>query len=122
MKLKSLSILSLITASLILAACGPAKTTTNTKGTPTPASTDLKLSAAEIPNISLTPREDGHELTLKIDNISPKASSMEYELLYSAADNGLEIEKGLGDTIKTHRRCQSGTKVTIGYCFMYQRL
>ncbi|MFA5749659.1 MAG: hypothetical protein WC895_00345 [Candidatus Shapirobacteria bacterium] len=61
---------------------------------------ELILTDNEKPIISLIPREDGHELKLKIDNISSIITQIEYELIYSAQDNGLEMEKGVGDTVK----------------------
>lgn len=91
-------ILTLALSSLLLSACGP-KTTVNTTPSPTPKVVELSLK--DRPYISLIPRTDGHELKLKIDNIPSSITSIEYELLYSASDNGLEIEKGVGDTLKT---------------------
>jgi hypothetical protein len=61
---------------------------------------ELVLSESEKPIISLIPREDGHELKLKIENIPTNITQIEYELIYSATDNGLTMEKGVGDTIK----------------------
>jgi len=85
-------------ASFFLSACG--KKTTTTKITPSPINQKLELSAAEKPIISLIPRQDGHELKLIIDNIPQTISDIEYELIYSAVDEGLEMEKGVGDSIK----------------------
>lgn len=105
MKIKYIKLLSLISivfiSSFILSACGK-KTASNTKTTPTPEVTELKLD--QKPYISLIPREDGHELKLKIDNIPSTVSQIEYELIYTAEDNGLEIEKGVGDTIKVDKK------------------
>jgi hypothetical protein len=81
-----------------LSACGKKTKTSNV--TPTPAPKELELSEKEKPIISLIPRQDGHELKLIIDNIPQSISDIEYELIYSAIDEGLEMEKGVGDTIK----------------------
>ena len=61
---------------------------------------ELVLSESEKPVISLTPRSDGHELKLKISNIPSNITQIDYELIYSATDNGLTMEKGVGDTLK----------------------
>jgi hypothetical protein len=89
--------LTLITASLLLSACG--KPTTPVP-TPTPTPKLIEMPLAERPYISLVPRDDGHMLYLKIDKIPSYISQIEYEVLYNAVDNGSEIEKGIGDTIK----------------------
>lgn len=94
--LKYLSIVLL--SSFFLSACGK-KPITN-KITPSPTIQKLELSDSEKPIISLIPRQDGHELKLIIDNIPQSISEIEYELIYSAIDEGLEMEKGVGDTIK----------------------
>lgn len=88
----------IILSAFFLSACGK-KTKTNNV-TPTPAPKELELSEKEKPIISLIPRQDGHELKLIIDNIPQSISDIEYELIYSAIDEGLEMEKGVGDTIK----------------------
>ena len=96
-KIISLSLV-IILSSFFLSACGKktSKTTTNI----TPVAKTLELSDSEKPTISLIPRADGHELKLKIDNIPSQISQIEYELIYSAQDSGLEMEKGVGDTVK----------------------
>ena len=88
----------IILSAFFLSACGKMTKTNNV--TPTPAPKELELSEKEKPIISLIPRQDGHELKLIIDNIPQSISDIEYELIYSAIDEGLEMEKGVGDTIK----------------------
>ncbi|MCX6726987.1 MAG: hypothetical protein NTY75_04265, partial [Candidatus Shapirobacteria bacterium] len=83
--------------SLLLTACGKKTTATIT---PTPFQKVFDIPLASRPYVSLIPREDGHLITLKIDNIPANISQIEYELLYTAVDQGNEIEKGIGDTIK----------------------
>jgi hypothetical protein len=95
-KIVSLTLIVLL-SSFFLSACG--KKTSNTTNT-APVPKTLELSDNEKPIISLIPRADGHELKLKIDNIPSKITQIEYELIYSAQDNGLEMEKGVGDTVK----------------------
>jgi hypothetical protein len=62
----------------------------------------IELEPKDRPYISLIPRTDGHELKLRIENIPSKVTQIEYELIYTAKDkaSGLEMEKGVGDTIK----------------------
>lgn len=102
MKNKIARVLSLslivVLSSFFLSACG--KQTTTQKIMPTPTPRLLELKPEEKPYISLIPREDGHSLKLKLSNISPSISQIEYEMVYTAVDNGLEMEKGVGDTIK----------------------
>lgn len=88
----------LLFSSFFLSACGKKVETTPTKTTSAPKSIEFKNE--EKPTISLIPRADGHELKLKIENIPQNVTQIEYELLYTAVDNKLEIEKGVGDTIK----------------------
>ena len=91
--------LIVISSSFFLSACGK-KTIKNPSNGKSATVTELTLSNSEKPYISLIPRADGHELKLKIDGIPSKIKEIEYELIYTASDNGLEIEKGVGDTIK----------------------
>lgn len=86
-----------LTFALLLSACG-AKTTATI--TPTPPQKVFNIPLAQRPYVSLIPSDDGHTINLKIDNISTNITQIEYELLYTAVDQGNEIEKGVGDTIK----------------------
>lgn len=98
--MKSKNIGKIIIALVIavsLSACGKKNTDTPIVPTPTPRLVEIKLENR--PYISLTPRSDGHELKLNISKISSDIKSIEYELIYSATDEGLEIEKGLSGTI-----------------------
>ncbi len=97
-KNKILPALLVIFSSLFLSACG--KKDSSQQITPTPTPRLIQLSADQKPYISLIPRADGHLLTLKIDRIPEDFVEIEYEVLYLATDQGIEIEKGLGDTIK----------------------
>jgi hypothetical protein len=76
------------------------KTTINNPAETTKISKEIELTTDEKPVIILTPRADGHELKLKITNIPSKFSTAEYELIYTAEDEGLEIEKGVSGTVK----------------------
>lgn len=103
-KTKFLSLALLVLASsFFLSGCG--KKTTQTNNQPTgnntkKPTTELVLSESEKPIISLIPRADGHELKLKLENIPSSVNQIDYELIYSASDNGLVMEKGVGDTVK----------------------
>jgi hypothetical protein len=66
----------------------------------TPTSKKIELDIEEKPYISLIPRADGHELKLKVNNIPSKFSTAEYELIYTAEDGNIEIEKGVSGTVK----------------------
>ncbi|HOR01673.1 MAG TPA: hypothetical protein PKZ92_00180 [Candidatus Woesebacteria bacterium] len=85
-------------SSFILSGCRkktpPAQTETRT------IPKELTIADNEKPIIALIPRADGHELKLKVTNIPTVITQVEYELIYSAKDNGLEMEKGVGDTVK----------------------
>jgi hypothetical protein len=87
----------LIIASIFLAACGPS---TTAKITPTPATKVVEMPVSERPLISLTPSADGHYLDLKLVGVPSSITSIEYQVIYDAVDNGSQIEKGIGDTIK----------------------
>jgi len=93
----------IISSSFLLSACSK-KTTTSTvipAKTSTKTATKIELSADEKPYISLVPTSDGHTLSLKISQVPPKFTSIEYELIYSAKDGNIEIEKGVSGTIKS---------------------
>ncbi len=87
----------ILLSSFFLFGCNSNSTPTPT---PTPSPKIIELSQNEKPIVSLIPRTDGHEIKLKIENIPPTINQIEYELLYTAVDNNMEIEKGAGDTIK----------------------
>jgi hypothetical protein len=96
-------IFTIITCALFLSACGSKKTSAPSP-TPTPEPKLIELDNSQKPYISLIPRQDGHELKMVISKIPQNVSQIEYELLYNATDNGLEIEKGVGDTIKLDKQ------------------
>lgn len=107
----------LLFSTLFLSGCGK-KTPAPT---PTPTPKLIELTDAEKPYISLIPRSDGHEITIKITKIPESIESMEYELIYTAVDNGLEIEKGAGDTVKSvsgsiERKVLLGTESCTNGC------
>lgn len=91
---------------------------------PTPAPKLVELSAELRPEISLTPRADGHELYLKINKISDTISKIEYEITYLATDDNLEIEKGASGIIesdellsgKSERKILLGTESCTNGC------
>ena len=100
-KTKFLSLaLVILASSFFLSGCGKKTTTKPTTNTTQKPTAQLVLSESEKPIISLIPRADGHELKLKLDNIPSNINQIDYELIYSASDNGLVMEKGVGDTLK----------------------
>ena len=102
LKNSKLAVLLLFTISLVISGCGK-KSNPAPNSSPTPAPKLIELPSDQKPYIKLTPRQDGHELTLVIANLPEFITQIEYELLYTAQDNGLEIEKGVGDTIKLEK-------------------
>lgn len=89
----------LLVTSFVLSSCGTKKTVIT--ATPTPVPRELVITDSQKPTVTLTPREDGHELTLKISKINPIFTKIEYELIYTAQDSGLEIEKGVSGNFET---------------------
>lgn len=89
-----------LASSLILFGCGNKKTST---AIPTEIPRSFELQKTDEPEISLTPREDGHMIYLKISKIPTFVTNLEYELIYKAVEDKLEIEKGVGDTIKVDK-------------------
>lgn len=99
-KIKLLLTISLVIfTSFLFSSCGKKnKNTPNAQ--PTPAPKILELEDKDKPYVGLIPRQDGHELKLIISNLPSFVDQIEYELIYLAVDGNLEIEKGVGDTIK----------------------
>jgi len=89
----------LFVTTFILSSCGTKKTVTS--ATPTPVPRELNITDEQKPTVSLTSREDGHELTLKLSKIDSIFSKIEYELIYTASDAGLEIEKGVSGNFES---------------------
>ena len=89
----------LLVSSFFLSSCGTKKTIISP--TPTPIPRELIITDDQKPVVSLTPREDGHELTLIVSKINPLFIKIEYELIYTATDSGLEIEKGVSGNFET---------------------
>jgi len=85
---------------LTLGKKGNSNTKTTTKTT-TQATKKIELSADEKPYINLIPTADGHTLSLKINQIPSKFTSIDYELIYTAKDENIEIEKGVSGTLKS---------------------
>jgi hypothetical protein len=110
-------LLAVISSAILLSACGqqPAKVVV----TPTPTPRAFVIKAAEQPYVSLTPRADGHLITLDLKKISPSIAKIEYEFVYSAVDNGNEIEKGTSGTLdksKTSDEILLGTSSCTNGC------
>jgi len=76
------------------------KRTETQEPTPTPAPKLIEIDMADRPYISLIPRADGHEIKLVVDKIPDFIKEIEYELVYTAVDEDLEIEKGLAGTLQ----------------------
>jgi len=93
-----LSFIFLLLSTFVLSSCGTKKTVTS--ATPTPVPRELSITDDQKPTVALTPREDGHELTLKISKINSIFTKIEYELIYTATDSGLDIEKGVSGNIE----------------------
>jgi len=101
--MKKSAIFLLLISTFLLSACGSKKTASPTPApSPTTGPVLVELSPAERPYISIIPRADGHELKLKISRIPSSIKQIEYELLYTATDNGMEIEKGIGDNLQVN--------------------
>lgn len=98
----------LLVSSFILSACGTKKTVST--ATPTPIPREFIITDDQKPAVLLTAREDGHELTLKLNKIDPVFTKIEYELIYTASDSGLEIEKGVSGNIES-KDIQNGSSV-----------
>lgn len=88
-------IILLLALVFTLSACGK-KTTTEIVPTPTPRL--FELQETDKPDIAITPTKDGHYITITVTKIPDFIKQIEYELIYSASDAGLEIEKGVGGT------------------------
>lgn len=94
-----LSIICLLLSAFILSACGTKKSVV--PATPTPVPRELNITQEQKPTVSLTSREDGHQLFLKLSKIDSIFSKIEYELIYTASDAGLEVEKGVSGNIES---------------------
>ena len=91
----------LIIATIIILIVGKNKTKTeNIPNSSSNTQEELTLTDKEKPYISLIPQADGHRLNLKITNIPKSITQIEYDLIYTAEDEDLEIEKGVGGTAK----------------------
>ncbi|MFZ2153248.1 MAG: hypothetical protein WAV41_04375 [Microgenomates group bacterium] len=99
MKNKKIWLAITLISALTLSACGTKTPTPVKKPLPTVVKM-VEMPVATRPIVNLTPRQDGHMLFLKLTDVSANISSIEYELIYTATDGSLEMEKGLGDTIK----------------------
>lgn len=92
-------------------------TTTSTTTKTTQNAKEIQLSTDEMPTVSLIPRADGHQLTLKVTNIPSKFTSVDYELVYSATDQGLEIDKGVSGTVNiTNQNLQEDLLLGTSSC------
>jgi len=93
-----LTVCFIFLSGIFLSSCGKKKT--DTTASPSPAPKLIEMEIDQKPYISLIPRTDGHELTLKINHIPKDITQIEYELIYTATDGTIEMEKGVGDTLK----------------------
>jgi len=96
--MKKYFFLTIVLSTLFLSACGKKEPVKEVSPTPIPR--EMSLTEDQKPQISLTPRQDGHQLTLVISKIPSTFSHVEYEVIYSAVDGGLEIEKGVSGNVE----------------------
>lgn len=90
----------ILSSSFLLSACDKKNTSTNTPTKSTSKKAiEVQLADNEKPYISLIPSADGHTLSFKMTSIPSNFSTIEYELIYTAKDQNLEIEKGVSGTI-----------------------
>jgi uncharacterized protein YcfL len=114
--------LIIVLSSFFLFACGKKKEVVKTDSPQEKVTRTFDLTDQLTPDIQLTPRSDGKELKLTISQIDPSITQIEYELIYSATSEGMEVEKGLGDTLnvegdKLERDLLLGTaSCTTGTC------
>lgn len=97
MKKNKISAVLIVVSLVLFSSCGKKITPTVTP-TPTPELVELKLD--QKPYISLVPSADGHEINLKISEISNLIKEIDYELIYDAGSVGTEIQKGVNGTLK----------------------
>ena len=89
----------LVMSVFLLSACGAKKTETQIEPTPVTAKL-IELKPEDQPYIKLIPRADGYELKLVVQKLNANITDVDYELVYTATDNGQEIEKGVSGNIK----------------------
>jgi len=109
--------LLLLTSSIFLSGCGPKKDTS--LPTPTPPPRSFSLNISEQPYISLIPRSDGHEIKISLKTWIPSLTKIEYEFIYLAQSEGLEIEKGASGDLtadKTEENILLGTASCTNGC------
>ncbi len=69
----------------------------------------------EWPVAALVPTSDGYYLTLNVDRIKvPNATSMDYELLYKANNNGTQTTQGVPGTIQLNGATSETRKLLLG--------
>ncbi len=67
------------------------------------------------PVAALVPTPDGYYLTLNVDGIKvPSATSMDYELLYKANNNGTQTTQGVPGTIQLNGATSETRKLLLG--------
>jgi uncharacterized protein YcfL len=88
-------------SSFSLFACGKKKETTPVATDQTTVQRTFELTEELTPEVNLTPRADGKEIKLSITNIDPSFSKIEYELIYTATSDGMEVEKEVETGLET---------------------
>jgi hypothetical protein len=88
----------------------------NQKKTSTPESSvpDVEVAQAPInqrPFVSLIPRADAHQLTLKVDNLK-NIKTVEYELVYSVDD----AQRGVIGSVQTNGEASISKDMLLGSC------
>lgn len=93
--------------------------------TPTPPPRSWQLTPEEKPYLNLIPRNDGHEIKLSLKDWSTSVTKIEYEFIYIAQDNDLEIEKGASGDLSSDKMeekillgtssCTNGCKYKYDY-------
>lgn len=98
---------------VLLSACGQ-QTTTQVAPSSTPRA--FAIPTAELPNVGLTPRTDGHQVTLSMVKLPSYLTKVDYEFIYTAIDNGNEIEKGTSGTLDLKTKTQDDILLGTASC------
>lgn len=108
-------IIPLILLTLTLTGCSLFKKKEKPKPTPKPEINEPVniIDVGERPYISLSPRNDGKEVTLSLHNLPKAASEMEYELEYQS---GSQLRGAFGSIDLTSPSYPVDTDVLLGSC------
>ena len=113
---RKLLLASMLVGSLLFAGCKKSGSTANTSPTPRARKVDVNVNQEPIANrpfVQLTPRGDGHAITLNVISLKKPSTDLEYEIEYNS---GSLVQGAFGQVALDASKLPLSKEILLGSC------